>query len=110
MQSPPQRMCFSINPFAEWQIFENNKSEPISIFGMLPYPNSLPPPCSLVPFHFTSFEPTIMNSIVVGPNSMPCYEVKTEPDGVTMLMNAQGLPVSLIEWQYPPFVEIRDGL
>jgi hypothetical protein len=41
---------------------------------------------------------------------MPCYEVKTEPDGVTMLMNAQGLPVSLIEWQYPPFVEIRDGL
>jgi hypothetical protein len=103
-------MSFSMNPFAQWCISDDSTTiPPISIFGALPQPFP-PPPCSFVEFHFTSFNPTILDSVVIGPNNQPCYFVSTDPSGFTVIQDRHGMNVSFIEWQTHPIVEIQDRL
>jgi hypothetical protein len=99
-----------MNPFAQWCISDDSTTiPPISIFGALPQPFP-PPPCSFVEFHFTSFNPTILDSVVIGPNNQPCYFVSTDPSGFTVIQDRHGMNVSFIEWQTHPIVEIQDRL
>lgn len=60
-------------------------------------------------FFFTSYNPNIFNCTIVGPKAQPAYQIVTDNNmpGYTVLKNAQGQNVSLIEWQTHPAIEIR---
>jgi len=104
----PIRMCFTNNPYAQWREADNGTTPPVSILGALPYP-LVQPGCRLIAFRFTSFNLTILNSVILGPNSCPCYRIESSAE-LTALRSLQGEIVSLIEWQATPFVEIKDRL
>ncbi|KAK2461182.1 hypothetical protein APHAL10511_006709 [Amanita phalloides] len=96
------------NPFSGWA--ENKKSTATallpSIFGALPYPSA---PSSSLKLMFTSFNPSILNCGVVSGEGQVLYQVVTDPHnpGYTVLKNASGKNVALVEWQSRPLVEIR---
>lgn len=79
-----------------------------SVFGALPYPTS-PPPSDLVTFQFSSFNPTILNCTILGPHSRPSFRITTDSSmpGYTVVKNAEGKNIALIEWQARPYVEVR---
>ncbi|KAJ6590228.1 hypothetical protein B0H10DRAFT_1831015 [Mycena sp. CBHHK59/15] len=85
-----------------------NNGQP-SIFGALPFPSpeSLP---TFFTFRFTSFNPTIMNSVVVGPQSRPYFRVISDAPilGVTVLQNSNGRNIALVQWHRHPEVEVRN--
>jgi len=106
------------NPFAQggWKSPENrtlwdNSSTPPSIFGALPYP-SAPPQSDFVIYHFTSFNPTLLNCTVIGPDYQPCYRIVSDSTmpGYTTCKTVAGRNLALIEWTSHPLVEIRDVL
>ncbi|KAJ6626699.1 hypothetical protein B0H10DRAFT_507207 [Mycena sp. CBHHK59/15] len=80
-----------------------------SLFGALPYPSQASPP-TFITFTFTSFNPTILTSIVTGPQSRTYFTVQTDSPtvGFTVLHNAGNQPMVIIEWLKHPVIEIRD--
>ncbi|KAF9010118.1 hypothetical protein BDQ17DRAFT_1235143 [Cyathus striatus] len=105
------------NPFGGWTEAGQGPSQnvwsdgvpPPSVFGALPYPSV---PSNLLTFYFTSFNPDLLNCAVVGPQGQPYYRVVTDNHmpGYTVIKNAEGKSISLIEWQSHPFIEIRGTL
>ncbi|KAF8633162.1 hypothetical protein AX17_004663 [Amanita inopinata Kibby_2008] len=98
------------NPFSSWADAKNdNGSTPPSIFGALPYPSA---PSNSTIFYLTSFNPTIFNCSVVGTQGQVYFQVVTDPHnpGYTVLRNASGKNVALVEWLSPPLIEIRGVL
>ncbi|KAJ7166839.1 hypothetical protein C8R46DRAFT_1271865 [Mycena filopes] len=100
-----------LNPYTQgWQNPGNsnpNNGRP-SIFGALPFPaNSAP---TFFSFRFTSFNPTILNSNVIGPQSRPYFRIITDNPlpGVTVFQNSNGQNIALIQWHRHPEVELRN--
>ncbi|KAG1823426.1 uncharacterized protein BJ212DRAFT_1262867 [Suillus subaureus] len=105
---------YGSNPFAAqdgWnagngQSTWNTSVPPPSIFGALPYP-SVP---SILPgaitLKFTSLSPTILNCKVIGPRNETYFRVVTD-GGHTVLKDAQGSNIALLEWRDRPTVEAR---
>jgi hypothetical protein len=108
-----------MNPFAQggWKNPANPDAAPPgtipqpSIFGALPFATGNASP-KFIPFRFTSFSPTILNSTVTGPNSQTYFRVKTDVPtvGRTVIHNSANQPMIVIEWVKPPVIEIRDIL
>ncbi|KAJ7926944.1 hypothetical protein B0H13DRAFT_2229323 [Mycena leptocephala] len=69
-----------------------------SIYGALPFPTQAPAP-TLLSFSFTSFNPTILNSTVTGPQSRVYFRITTD--------TPPSASPSVIEWLEHPVVEIR---
>jgi hypothetical protein len=99
------------NPFSGWAESKktNESTPPPSIFGALPYPST---PSNSLKLSFASFNPSILNCSVVGTQGQVFYHVVTDPHnpGYSLLKNASGKNVALVEWQSQPFVEIRGAL
>ncbi|KAJ7076640.1 hypothetical protein B0H15DRAFT_1026469 [Mycena belliarum] len=106
------------NPYAQggWKNTENphagsscrNVPQP-SIFGALPYPTLVTPP-TFHSFRFTSCNPTILHSDVIGPQARRYFRVDTDSPaaGYTIIHSACSQPVAIIEWACHPIIEIRD--
>ncbi|KAG7094979.1 hypothetical protein E1B28_005776 [Marasmius oreades] len=92
------------NPFAGWY---NGQSSP-SIYGALPYATP-PPAANLVTFYLTSFNPDLFNCTVIGPSQRPTHYIVTDPQqpGYTIVRDAKGKSLALVEWQAHPLVEVR---
>ncbi|KAJ6582351.1 hypothetical protein B0H19DRAFT_929063 [Mycena capillaripes] len=101
-----------LNPYSQgWQGAGNsrvNNGRP-SIFGALPFtpPETLP---TFFSFRFTSFNPTILNCNVIGPQSRPYFRVMTDTPmpGVSVFQNSNGQNIALIQWHRHPEVELRN--
>ncbi|KAJ6511635.1 hypothetical protein DFH09DRAFT_941973 [Mycena vulgaris] len=80
-----------------------------SIFGALPFtsPDTLP---TFFSFRFTSFNPTILNCTIIGPQSRPYFRIVTDAPipGVSTFQNSNGQNVALVQWHRHPEVEIRN--
>ncbi|KIK96638.1 hypothetical protein PAXRUDRAFT_138044 [Paxillus rubicundulus Ve08.2h10] len=106
---------YGTNPFSAeeaWNSGSGNTGGAPSVFGALPYPPSSTNQVSLnelVTFRFTSFNPTILNCTVIGPNNETYFRVVTDVSmqGYTVLKNSQGSNIALVEWQTHPNVEAR---
>jgi hypothetical protein len=83
------------------------------VFGALPYalPRTPSPP-PFTTYRFVSETNSILNSVVLDPSSNRCYEVTTDPEmpDYSILKNAKGKSVALIEWKSHPDVEVRGAL
>jgi hypothetical protein len=108
---------YANHPYSSWHNagnvqpqWGNGSEQPPSVFGALPSP-TFPSKSNLVTFRFTSFNPTILNCDVVGPNSFPYFRVVTDSSmrGYTVLQR-EGKNIALVEWQDHPQVEIRDKM
>ncbi|KAF7323974.1 hypothetical protein MKEN_00619100 [Mycena kentingensis (nom. inval.)] len=108
----------TFNPYAQqgWNNQPNSTSgSRPSMYGALPFPG---PPTGSLPtffaFRFTSFSPTILNCIVVGPQpeARPYYRVLTDAPmpGVSVFQNTSGTNVALVQWHRHPEVEIRGSV
>ncbi|KAF5329986.1 hypothetical protein D9611_010462 [Ephemerocybe angulata] len=106
---------FYNNPFEAWSGGDSSQSASVlwqgtnpapSVFGALPYPTD---PSTMASFFFTAYKPNIFNCTIVGPKSQPCYRIVTDNQmpGYTVVKDAEGKSVSLIEWQQTPSLEIR---
>jgi hypothetical protein len=98
------------NPGNDQSSSRNNDDDPQPqrpLYGALPY--SIPQAKQTVNFYITSFKPTILNSIIIGPDQRPIMYVVTDPQmpGYTIFRNVRGQSVALIEWQTHPLVEVR---
>ncbi|KAF8998294.1 hypothetical protein BDQ17DRAFT_1428574 [Cyathus striatus] len=103
------------NPYSQagWGSSQNSDSNrgdfpsiPPSIFGALPSPN----PTSnseFLTFYFASFNPTILNSVVVGP-SRSYIDIITSSSSLetTSLRNCEGRTLAKIEWYEHPVVNV----
>ncbi|KAJ7659449.1 hypothetical protein B0H17DRAFT_954765 [Mycena rosella] len=81
-----------------------------SIVGALPFPPRLPGPApTLLSFSFASFNPSILNCTVTGPQSRVYFRIVTDSPtvGFTVFLNAANQPVVIIEWLENPVLEIR---
>ncbi|KAF8348546.1 hypothetical protein F5887DRAFT_1157016 [Amanita rubescens] len=94
------------NPFSGWAetrkgMANESSVPPPSIFGALPYPA---PSSNSLKLEFTSFNPSVLNCTVLGTQGQVFYQVVTDPHnpGYTVLKNASGKNVALVEWQGPP--------
>lgn len=106
-----------MNPYAQggWKAPARNAPAPLgnfppqpSIFGALPFSTPVPAP-TMLSFTFTSFNPNILNSTVTGPQSRVYFQLTTDTPtvGFTVVFDAAGQPVAVIEWLDQPVVEIR---
>ncbi|KAJ7511481.1 hypothetical protein B0H11DRAFT_1845259 [Mycena galericulata] len=79
-----------------------------SIFGALPFTTQASSPM-LLSFRFTSFNPTILDSTVMGPKSQAYFRVTTDAPtvGFTVVHNSANQPMIMIEWSDEPIVEVR---
>jgi hypothetical protein len=104
---------YGSNPFAGqdgWnagngQSAWNTTVPPPSIFGALPYPSVSSALPGAITLNFTSLSPTILNCKVIGPRNETYFRVVT--DGHTVLKDAQGSNIALLEWRDHPTVEAR---
>ncbi|GLB35696.1 hypothetical protein LshimejAT787_0212610 [Lyophyllum shimeji] len=64
---------------------------------------------SLLTFTFSSFNPSILNSVIVGPHSRKYFQVMTDPADprYTIFQNVNTQVAAFIEWKQHPVVEIR---
>lgn len=87
--------------------FSSGPSQP-SIYGALPYVSDPAYP-NMVTFFFTALNPGVLNCTVVNAQAKPVFQIVTDSQmqGYTMIKNAEGRNVSLIEWQAHPMIEIR---
>ncbi|OJA21570.1 hypothetical protein AZE42_04124 [Rhizopogon vesiculosus] len=103
---------YGSNPFsaqdawnaANGQSSLGSSAPPPSVFGALPYPSASSPLPNSVTFNFTSLSPTILNCKVIGPRNETYFRVVTD-GGYTMLKDARGSNIALLEWQNHPTVE-----
>jgi hypothetical protein len=123
--SPPYNfIMFTINPYAQagWYNPENPHSinnstwgsqspPPPSIFGALPSTTPPSPPSTLT-LVFTSFNPTILDSTVVGPKFQKYFTIVTSRSAnghpFTTFYKHDGESVAIVEWQQHPTLQIRD--
>ncbi|TCD70714.1 hypothetical protein EIP91_002090 [Steccherinum ochraceum] len=113
-----------MNPFVNggWSQAGNGSSQPWgddsdsppSIFGALPsltisttIPRSMQP--DSVTFSFTSFNTTILNCVVLGPQKRVAYRVTTEPTApsCTIWKDNESRNVAMVQWQPTSVLEIR---
>ncbi|KAM6503319.1 hypothetical protein JOM56_000262 [Amanita muscaria] len=96
------------NPFSSWADANKNNGSapPPSVFGALPYPQTA---SNELPLLFPSFNPSDLNCAAVGAHGQVYYNIVTDPHnpGYTVVKNASGKNMALIEWQSHPLVEIR---
>ncbi|KAJ7148549.1 hypothetical protein C8R43DRAFT_889075 [Mycena crocata] len=99
------------NPYSQgWQGPGGSSSQNgrPSVFGALPFtpPATLP---TFFSFRFTSFNPSILNCTIIGPQSRPYYRIITDSPmpGVSVLQNSNGQNIALVQWHRHPEVEIR---
>ncbi|KAJ6511728.1 hypothetical protein DFH09DRAFT_941796 [Mycena vulgaris] len=81
-----------------------------SLVGALPFPTRLPGPApTLLTFNFGSFNPSILNCTVTGPQSRVYFHITTDSPtiGFSVFSDASNQPVAIIEWLQSPVVEIR---
>ncbi|KAG2069110.1 hypothetical protein BDR04DRAFT_716987 [Suillus decipiens] len=105
---------YGSNPFAAqdgWnaghgQSTWNTSVPPPSIFGALPYPSVSTALPGAITLKFTSLSPTILNCKVIGPRNETYFHVVTD-GGHTVLKDAQGSNIALLEWRDRPTVEAR---
>lgn len=106
-----QTQMSHINPYATWSNSNLRRSVPgvPSVHGALPFAASRAASNSIT-FHFTAFDPTILNCTVVGQNTYPYFKITTDAamPGYTVVKNSDGKTIALIEWKDRPLVEIRD--
>ncbi|KAJ7626093.1 hypothetical protein FB45DRAFT_836333 [Roridomyces roridus] len=102
-----------ISPYAMWsspnssrQTSSNNPNP--SVHGALPFAAD-PTRSNNLHFHFTAFNPTILNCTVVGKNTVPYYKIVTDDSmrGYTVVKNLEDKTIALVEWKQHPLVEIR---
>ncbi|KAF8224170.1 hypothetical protein L208DRAFT_1410755 [Tricholoma matsutake] len=115
---------FTTNPYAQagWYNPENPYSinnstwgsqspPPASIFGALPGVKPPSPPSTLT-LIFTSFNPTILDSTVVGPKFQKYFTISTSRSTsghpFTMFYKHNGESVAVVEWHQNPTLQIRD--
>lgn len=84
----------------------DTSAPPPSIFGALPYPSVSSALPGAITLKFTSLSPTILNSKVIGPRNETYFRVVTD-GGHTVLKDAQGSNIALLEWRDHPTVEAR---
>ena len=88
---------------------------PTSLYCALPLtppPPEIQPALSLFSIHFTAFDPTILNCIVVGPRWKVYYRTSTtiQPQTLhltTQLKDDEGNVAATIDWSESPRVAIR---
>ncbi|KAN0084239.1 hypothetical protein V8E55_007743 [Tylopilus felleus] len=103
-------MVYGTDPFSAQNATNTGAA---SIFGALPYPGSAssvdPPIYSLVTLRFMSLNPSILNCSVVGPNNGIYYRIVTDASapGITLVINAAGQNIALVEWRSHPTVEAQ---
>ncbi|CAK5283434.1 unnamed protein product [Mycena citricolor] len=96
-----------LNPYAQDWNHPNGASAPPSVFGALPsVAKALP---TFFTFRFTSFNPSIMNCTVMGPQATAYFRIITDTPmaGVSVFQNATGGTFSLVQWNQHPDVEIQ---
>jgi hypothetical protein len=96
------------NPFSSWADAKKNNGSapPPSIYGALPYPSAASNSLTL---SFPTFNPSDLNCTATGAQGQTYYSIVTEPHnpGYTIVKNASGKSIALIEWQSHPLVDIR---
>ncbi|KAJ6514118.1 hypothetical protein DFH09DRAFT_941203 [Mycena vulgaris] len=110
-----------MNPFAQsgWSNSYNPQStnHPTwgtvpSVYGALPY--STPPPAAprFITFTLSPLDGTILNSLVIGPQSRTYFRVTTDStsSGYSVVRNSQLESVTLVEWRSHPIIEVRDAV
>ncbi|KAF9022355.1 hypothetical protein BDZ89DRAFT_206875 [Hymenopellis radicata] len=83
-----------------------------SVFGALPYPTPASEEGGFVTFYLTSFNPSVLNCTVLGPKQIKYFSIVTDPTmpTYTVLNDAGGHSIALVEWQRSPDVEMRGVL
>ncbi|KAJ7625791.1 hypothetical protein FB45DRAFT_750882 [Roridomyces roridus] len=102
-----------LNPYTQaWQNGQSNSNSQNcrpSIFGALPYstPDGATP--TFFSFRFTSFNPNVLNCVILGPQSRPYFRIVTDTPlpGVSVLQSSNGQNVALVQWHRHPEIEIR---
>ncbi|KAF4618791.1 hypothetical protein D9613_010007 [Agrocybe pediades] len=76
------------------------------VYGALPYPSDS---SNFTTYYFTSFKSDVLNCNVINQQGHLAYKIVTDNTmpGYTVIKNAEGKNVSLIEWQSHPMIEIR---
>lgn len=101
------------NPYAQWRSGSGycNGSSPLpSLHGALPFTSEGSKP-DIHHFHFTLFNPDILNSTVIGPRSRPYFRIISIPSqNSTLIQDCDAGSVAVIEWSESAgaTVEIRD--
>ncbi|KAJ7625741.1 hypothetical protein FB45DRAFT_1030076 [Roridomyces roridus] len=102
-----------LNPYTQaWQNGQSNSNSQNgrpSIFGALPYPTPDGATPTFFSFRFTSFNPNVLNCVILGPQSRPHFRIVTDTPlpGVSVLQNSNGQNVALVQWHRHPEIEIR---
>ncbi|KAG7453238.1 uncharacterized protein BT62DRAFT_879514 [Guyanagaster necrorhizus] len=91
------------NPYDVWSAPSSSRQSsdiPPSIYGALPYTNSPVAPGSIT-FHFARLNPSILNSVVLGPDNCPKFHIVTESSmpGYTILKAVDGGNIGMIQWK-----------
>ena len=82
-----------------------------SMYGVLPY--GMPSASTgCIIYQFINPNPTILNSIIIGPEKQPLLKLTTDQSlsGYTTFKDVQNKGIALIEWNPLPKVEIRGSL
>ncbi|KAL0960280.1 hypothetical protein HGRIS_011908 [Hohenbuehelia grisea] len=100
---------YTNNPYAQWQ--QGNKSAfpsaGASVYGALPFSSSSSKP-AIIAFYF-DLNPTLFNCVVTGPDNKTLYTIATDSPspGFTIMADAHGKALVVVEWQSHPIVEVR---
>lgn len=76
-------------------------------FGALPSSTAGAPP-SILTFHFTNFNPDLLNCTIIGPQNRVYYKVTPGPPGSTYVQKPDNSSILYIEWHQSPVVEVRE--
>ncbi|KAJ7461688.1 hypothetical protein B0H11DRAFT_2312098 [Mycena galericulata] len=98
----------SYNPNANQTSGTTSGTSPL--YGALPYPAGLSIAPSFLTFVFSSLDGTILNSLVIGPQSRTYFRINTDStsSGFSVIQNHKLESAALVEWRSHPIVEIRD--
>lgn len=106
-RAPPSSSLQSMhnNPYNVWMPATRGDSEPPpSVFGALPYTNpgtSSQTQNENLAFTFTSFNTTVLNCIVLGPNNTPQFQICTPSmPGYTVLNAKNGTRLAAVQWAH----------
>ncbi|EMD35443.1 hypothetical protein CERSUDRAFT_157206 [Gelatoporia subvermispora B] len=103
-----------MNPFTQGGWGQGQTSTTPSIFGALPsLPTSSSIPRSMQPdnvtYQFTSFNATILNCSIIGPQSRVAYRIVTETSvpSCTIWKDNESRSIAMVQWQPNATLEIR---
>ncbi|KAI5120818.1 hypothetical protein M0805_003214 [Coniferiporia weirii] len=95
----------------------DQSAQPTSVYGALPMSTSTEPgnggtARGATHFQFAHPSPTILNSVVLGPQTRELVRVTTDERlaGYTAFRDPEGRSVALIEWVARPAVEVRGAV